>query len=362
MAAWACGPDLLPVGAVADAEQGGPRPRPARRQGPRPDQAGQQLGGLGEQGAAVVLVQPVLGGLADEQGPIGQPGQEQRQSAQVEGGVGAASPVGAAPGGPWRWAGTGRGRWPRRRGPTSRGMRTARTAPRTVVAATRPPTTEAAAFSGWPSIRAATARGSVEPGRGGGGHGQGGRGPEAPGHGDVGAHRDGQPVVADARRWPRVAARWVASSARSDPSPWPGPSDGRPAPPRPRRRGRGPAPGRRSRAPDWPTRQEPGRARPLRVVPAPVAGPGGSAHVSRVQAPAASTGAAGWPSHAGRGRRRCRSWPIDGRQGPGPAPARMPVRGRGWTRHADDVLARPGQDGDRAPTATSGTRACDHGA
>ena len=79
--------------------------------------------------------------------------------------------------------------------PTSSGIRTARTAPWTSVAATRPPTTEAAAFSGCPSTRAATPRGSLEPGRGRGGHGQRGRRPQAAGHGDVGAHRDGQPVV-----------------------------------------------------------------------------------------------------------------------------------------------------------------------
>ena len=149
--------------AVADPEQRGAGPRPARRQRPRPDQARQQLGRLGEQRAAVVLVQAVLGRLPDEQRAVGQPGQEQRQSAQVEGGVGCGSPAGAAPGGPWSWAAPGRARWPRSTRPASRGMRTARTAPRTVVAATRPPTTEAAAFSGWPSTRAATASGSRDP-------------------------------------------------------------------------------------------------------------------------------------------------------------------------------------------------------
>ena len=66
----------------------------------------------------------------------------------------------------WRAWAVGRGRsgtMATNTSPASRGMRTARTAPRTRVAATRPPTTEAAAFSGWPSTRAATPRGSLEP-------------------------------------------------------------------------------------------------------------------------------------------------------------------------------------------------------
>ena len=46
---------------------------------------------------------------------------------------------------------------------TSRGSRTACTPPFTRAAATRPPTIEAAALSAWPSIRAATARGSSAP-------------------------------------------------------------------------------------------------------------------------------------------------------------------------------------------------------
>ncbi len=46
---------------------------------------------------------------------------------------------------------------------TSRGSRTARTPPLTLAAATRPPTVEAAALSGCPSIWAATASGSLAP-------------------------------------------------------------------------------------------------------------------------------------------------------------------------------------------------------
>ena len=46
---------------------------------------------------------------------------------------------------------------------TSRARRTAWTPPFTLAAATRPPTMEAAALSGWPSIWAATARGSLAP-------------------------------------------------------------------------------------------------------------------------------------------------------------------------------------------------------
>ena len=102
--------------------------------------------------------------------------------------------------------------------PTSRGMRTARTAPFTVVAATRPPTTDAAAFSGCPSKRAATASGS--------------RAPAAAAAATARAADEPRPratgmserTVMASRSWPAtsmatLAARWVASAARSDPSP-----------------------------------------------------------------------------------------------------------------------------------------------
>jgi hypothetical protein len=46
---------------------------------------------------------------------------------------------------------------------TSRGSRTTWTPPFTRAAATRPPTMDAAALSGWPSMAAATANGSVAP-------------------------------------------------------------------------------------------------------------------------------------------------------------------------------------------------------
>ena len=89
------------------------RPAPARRVspsqmpssvGPAPDQhdarapafsmRASSCGASGNSGTAVVLVQAVLGGLSDQQGPVGQAGEEQRHAAQVEGGVGAADLLG----------------------------------------------------------------------------------------------------------------------------------------------------------------------------------------------------------------------------------------------------------------------------
>ena len=49
--------------------------------------ADEQHGGLGEQRAAVVLVEPVLAGLAHQQPVVGQAGQQQPHPPEVEGGV-----------------------------------------------------------------------------------------------------------------------------------------------------------------------------------------------------------------------------------------------------------------------------------
>jgi hypothetical protein len=54
---------------------------------------------------------------------------------------------------------------------------------------------EAAAFSGWPSIRAATASGSLDPAAAAAATARAAEEPTA-GHGDVGAHGDGQAVMA----------------------------------------------------------------------------------------------------------------------------------------------------------------------
>ena len=70
-------------------------------------------------------------------------------------------------------------------------------APSTVVAATSPPNTLAAAFSGCPSYAAATAKRIVGAGGGRGGGGEGGGGAEAPGHRDLRAHRDRDAVVTE---------------------------------------------------------------------------------------------------------------------------------------------------------------------
>ena len=78
--------------------------------------------------------------------------------------------------------------------PISRGSRTARTAPRTNVAQTRPPTTEAAAFSGWPSTDAATASGSLAPAAAAAAAANAADDPRPARHRDLGADRDGESV------------------------------------------------------------------------------------------------------------------------------------------------------------------------
>ena len=79
---------------------------------------------------------------------------------------------------------------------TSRGRRTARTPPLTSAAATRPPTAEAAAFSGWPSIRAATASGSSAPAAAAAATARAADEPSPRAMGILRADGDGQPVGA----------------------------------------------------------------------------------------------------------------------------------------------------------------------
>ena len=88
-----------------------------------------------------------------------------------------------------------------------------------MVAATKPPRTLAAAFSGWPSDAAATASGSSAPAAAGGRGGQGGRRPESPRHRNLRAHGHGEAVVPQDLGHDHARARCDASPDRSAPSP-----------------------------------------------------------------------------------------------------------------------------------------------
>src|SRR5579862_311307 len=102
--------------------------------------------------------------------------------------------------------------------PPSSGRRTARTAPRTRVAATSPPTTEAVAFSGCPSTRAATPSGSLDPAAAAAAAARAADEPSPRATGiserTVMARRS-CPATSMATR----AARWLASASSSAPSP-----------------------------------------------------------------------------------------------------------------------------------------------
>ena len=72
------------LGALADPEQRGPGPGPAHGQRAPVGHPGQQLRGGRKERAAIVLVEPVLGGLADQEPAVGQAGDEQGHPRQVE--------------------------------------------------------------------------------------------------------------------------------------------------------------------------------------------------------------------------------------------------------------------------------------
>ena len=162
-------------------------------------------------------MQAVFGGFADEQGAVGQAGQEQSEPAEVEGGVGPGHLLGQSLAGP----GGGQGplgndghkdepdveRHPDgAHGSLHRGGRHQAT------------DDGGGRVFRMPVHPGGHGQGIAGAGGGGGGHGQGRRRPQA------GATGMSERTVIESRSWPTtsmatLAARWVASAARSDPSP-----------------------------------------------------------------------------------------------------------------------------------------------